>query len=234
MTDRVSSRERQARLAGLFYFIHFVIGAIALFLTKTIVVPGDAAATVANVAQHQSLYRLGFAAHLLVPSSYVVVTALLYHLFREVNETVSLTATFFSLLGCAVLSASCIFYLAPSLLHFTGQTSSATLDQQRDLTMLFLNLHGQGFNSSNAFFAFYCLLLGWLIFRSRFMPRALGILVTVAGFGWLAFMWPPFARALSPYVLAPGVVGEGSLTLWLIFARSWHAPGEVSGSARNS
>jgi len=66
------------------------------------------------------------------------------------------------------------------------------------------------------FFGIYCLLIGYLIFRSTFLPRMLGVLMAVGGVGWLTFLWPPLARQLSPYNLAPGILGEGALTVWLL------------------
>ena len=66
------------------------------------------------------------------------------------------------------------------------------------------------------FFGFYCLLIGYLIFKSSFLPRPLGVLMAFAGLGWLIFLSPPLANRLSPYVFAPGIIGEGALTLWLL------------------
>jgi hypothetical protein len=65
-------------------------------------------------------------------------------------------------------------------------------------------------------FGFYCLLIGYLIFRSAFLPRFLGVLMAVAGLGWLTFLSPALARSLSPYNFLPGVFGEAWLTLWLL------------------
>jgi hypothetical protein len=66
------------------------------------------------------------------------------------------------------------------------------------------------------FFGCYCLLIGYLVFRSTFLPRVLGALMAFAGLGWLTFLSPPLAKSLYPYNLAPGIIGEGSLTLWLL------------------
>ncbi len=66
------------------------------------------------------------------------------------------------------------------------------------------------------FFGVYCLLIGYLIFRSTFLPRILGVLMAFGGLGWLTFLSPPLANYLSPYNLAPGMFGEGALTLWLL------------------
>jgi hypothetical protein len=68
------------------------------------------------------------------------------------------------------------------------------------------------------FFGVYCLLIGYLIFRSSFLPRILGVLMAFGGLGWLTFLWPPLANYLSPYNMAPGVLGEGVLTVWLLVA----------------
>lgn len=66
------------------------------------------------------------------------------------------------------------------------------------------------------FFGFYCLLIGYLILRSTFLPSVLGALMVFAGLGWLTFLSPPLANHLSPYNLAPGFIGEGALTVWLL------------------
>jgi hypothetical protein len=70
--------------------------------------------------------------------------------------------------------------------------------------------------SSLVFFGPFCLLVGYLIFRSTFLPRILGVLMAFAGLGWLTFLSPPLANYLSPYIQVLGVFAEGSLTLWLL------------------
>ena len=66
------------------------------------------------------------------------------------------------------------------------------------------------------FFGFYCLLIGYLIFRSSFLPRILGALMAIGGLGWMTFVSPPLANYLSPFSMVPGILGEGVLTLWLL------------------
>jgi len=66
------------------------------------------------------------------------------------------------------------------------------------------------------YFGVYCLLIGYLSLRSSFMPRVVGVLMACAGLGWLTFLSPRLARALYPYILAPGFIGEGALTIWLL------------------
>jgi len=77
-------------------------------------------------------------------------------------------------------------------------------------------IHALSYINPLIFFGFYCLLIAYLILKSTFLPRTLGVLMALAGFGWLTFLWPSLATALSPYVFVPGIIGEGALTLWLL------------------
>ena len=83
-----------------------------------------------------------------------------------------------------------------------------------------LSLFVRAFSRINplAVFGFYCLLIGYLILQSTFLPRALGWLMVFAGLGWLTFLSPALARQLSPFSFLPGLIGEGALTLWLLAA----------------
>jgi uncharacterized protein DUF4386 len=83
------------------------------------------------------------------------------------------------------------------------------------------------------FFGFYCVLVGYLIFESRFMPRTLGVLLAIGGLGWLTFASPELSKALAPYNLAPGMIGEGILTVWLLAVGvnrpKWEARARATG-----
>lgn len=97
-------------------------------------------------------------------------------------------------------------------------------------------VHLDPFDISNlVFFGFYCLLIGYLIIRSTFLPRVLGALMAFAGLGWLTFAWPPLAHFLAPYNFAPGLLGEGTLTLWLLAfglnGQRWNRQASASGIA---
>lgn len=81
-----------------------------------------------------------------------------------------------------------------------------------------LFVHGLSRINPLVFFGFYCLMIGYLIFRSTFLPRILALLMVIAGLGWLTFLSAPLARFLSPYIFVPGLVGEGVLTVWLLAA----------------
>jgi hypothetical protein len=87
--------------------------------------------------------------------------------------------------------------------------------------------------NSLVFFGFYCLLIATLIWRSTFLPRGLAALMALAGLGWLIFLSPPLASRLYPYVLFPGLIGEGALTLWLVVkgvdADRWNEQANAGG-----
>lgn len=91
---------------------------------------------------------------------------------------------------------------------------------------MFLRLYTQTYDVGLVFFGFYCFLIGCLVLRSTFLPRTPGVLMVIAGLGWLTFFVPPFAQGLQPWILLPGVIGEGILTLWLLVfgvnAKRWN------------
>jgi hypothetical protein len=219
MMERIAgtSPRFRARLAGVFYLLTFVTGGLAIFARHGLVVDGNAAATATNIVTHEFLFRLGTAGDVLVVVWYVAVTALFYGLFKPVSEVGSLLAACFGLVGCAVLGFTCLFQLAPFVALQGPQYSSVFgVEQLQALAYMSLELYGQTYSIAVVFFGFYCLLIGGLILKSTFLPRILGALMVLAGLGWLTFLSPPLAKSLSPYILAPGIVGEGSLTVWLL------------------
>ena len=173
--------------------------------------------TANNILAHQPLFRLGLATGLIATSCYIGVTALFYDLFKPVNRSLSLLAAFFSLVGCAILAFASLFQVAPFVALGGSQYLSVfKVEQLRALAFLFLELYGQGVNICFVFFGVYCLLIGYLIFRSTFLPRILGVLMEFAGLGWLTFLAPPLANYLSPYILVLGFLAELALMLWLL------------------
>jgi hypothetical protein len=212
-----ASPRPRAGITGVVYLCYFLAAVFGEFFLKGLVVDGDPAATASNILTHQPLFRLGLATGLIATACYVAVTALFYDLFAPVSRRLSLIAAFFSLVGCAILAFASLFQLAALVVLGGGPYLSAfKVEQLRALALLFLELYGQGVSICFVFFGVYCLLIGYLIFRSAFLPRTLGILMALAGLGWLAFLSPSFANHLSPYNLILGVLAELSLCLWLL------------------
>src|SRR5215471_3653232 len=148
-------------------------------------------------------------ASLAASGCYLIVTLLFYGLFKPVDRSLSLIAAVFSLVGCTMGVLS-VFHLLPSPI-----------------------------NSINplVLFGCYCLLIGYLIFRSTFLPRILGVLMAFGGLGWLTFASATLANSLTPYNLAPGILGEGALTVWLLLfgvnAERWTEQARAAGQFRS-
>jgi hypothetical protein len=207
----------RARIIGIVYLLYFLTAILGEVFMAGFVVSGDAAATANNILAHQLLFRMGLGTGLIATASYIAVTALFYDLFKPVNRSISLLAAFFSLVGCAILAFGSLFQLTP--LVVLGGSQYLTVfkpEQLRALALMFLELNTLAGNICVVFFGFYCLLIGYLIFRSAFLPRILGVLMALAGVGWLTFLSPPFANHLSPYNLILGFLAELSLCLWLL------------------
>jgi hypothetical protein len=204
----------KARLAGALYLIIILAAAFAeVFVRGRLVVSGDATATAANILAHESLYRLGGAADLIAFVCDVFVAGIFYELFQPVNATLSLLAAFFRLVHVAVMAVNSINHFAPLVFLKTAQLPA--------LALVSLKLHAVGYNIALVFFGFHCLLIGYLICCSRYLPRFLGILMTIAGLCYLTnsftnFLASAFAATLFPWILLPAALAEWSLTGWLL------------------
>jgi hypothetical protein len=206
-----------ARLAGIFYLLTIVLGIGAFMLERGIVVSNDAAATATNIMVHPTLFRLTFVGNLLGTICYIAVTALFYELFKPVNRSVSLIAACISLVGCAMGAVSCGLHLVPVAL-LTGPAYAAAFqpEQLHALALLFVKASGLAYATAMILFGFYCVLIGYLTFRSTFVPRIVGLLFALAGVGWLTFLSPSLGSLLSPVTMLTGLIGEGSLGIWLL------------------
>ena len=219
MTNPIAdaSPRPKARITGVVYLLYFLTAILAEVFMKGIVVSGDAAATANNIQAHEPLFRLGLGTGLIATAWYIALTALLYELFKPVNRSVSLVAAFFSLVGCAIQAFGSVFQFAPLVISGSSADLSAFKpEQSQALALILFKLDSQAQTITLVFFGLYCLLIGFLIFKSTFLPRILGVLMALAGLGWLTFLAPPLANALSPYVLVLGFLAELSLMLWLL------------------
>jgi len=209
--------KRYARIIGVVYFLFFLTSILSERFLKGLVVQNDAAATATHILTHEALFRLGVATGLVETGFYVALTALLYDLFKPVNQRVSLIAAFFGLVGCAIQAGGSVFDLFSLVVLREGHAVvQLNAEQLPRLALLFLKLEDQSGNVALVFFAVYCLLIGCLILGSIFLPRFLGVLMVLAGLGWLTFLYAPLADHLSPYIEVIGIVAEASLMLWLL------------------
>src|ERR1700674_4211950 len=187
MTERMTetSPRLKARITGAFYLLAMLTGIFAQgFVSGSLVVDGDAAATATNILTHRGLFQLGFAVFLIEMACQIAMTALFYDLLKLAGKSVSLVAAFLGLAGCVIKTFSRLFFIAPLfILGGAHYLSVFSTEQLQALALLFLKMNGYGAGIALVFFGFYALLQGYLLIRSTFLPRILGTLSVLGGLG---------------------------------------------------
>lgn len=213
-----ASPRLKARMAGVFEALEGAGSAGGqVAIRGGLVVTGNAAATATSILGHESLFLLGFAFSLIAVVFHLVWAFLFYDLLKPVNRSVSVLATFVILVGCAMQALTSLLYLAPLLILQDGSALSAfTPHQLQDLSLVFLKLNEQAFEVYLVFFGFWCILIGYLIFRSTFLPRILGVLLAIDGVGWMLYLSPSLASQLFPLIAVASGLAEIPLMLWLL------------------
>jgi hypothetical protein len=192
-----------AGIAGGLYLINIVGGAFAIgFVRSTLVVSGDPAATASNIQAHELLYRSGLAAHLVVTVTNVPLAVIFYDLFKVVNRRLALLDACFILVGAAIEAAG--------LVNEFGLLVGARVD-----------LSGIDYDIHTVFFGCDAICIAYLIVRSTFLPRGIGVLMAIDGLAYLLYSFtdvlaPALAAHLVPWIQLPALIGEGSLCLWLL------------------
>src|SRR4051794_29312255 len=172
----------KARAAGFFWLMTIVTSIFAYLIGGKFVVAGNAATTAANIVGHESLYRLAFAANIFATGCYLTVTLLLYLLLKPVSRDISLLGAFFSVVGCAVGAVSCLLFLAPVYILGGAQYLSVfSTEQLQAEALIFATLSVRANDIGLVFFGLHVLSIGYLIRRSNFLPRILGLLLIITG-----------------------------------------------------
>jgi len=215
--------ERYARSAGALYLVIIVVGLLGQVLVKDrLIVAGDAAATAANITASQTLWRITVAAEIGYLALGVILAWLLYLLLRPINRDLALLGVFFNLVSIAVEVVARSSLLATLVVLGRSQALAAFEPQQlHALAYVTLRIHEYGFGLSLIFFGFVCLIFGYLIRKSQFLPALIGTLMQIAGVCYLVnsfavLIAPSLARALFPTILLPPFIGESALCLWLL------------------
>src|SRR5213075_2635154 len=214
MTPRV-----KARFTGAFYLLYVIAGIYAqAFVSDRLVVLRDAATTSANILANQSTYSLGLTVYLVEMAGQIATLVLFYQLLKPVSRTGAMLAAAFELTGCGIKIFSRLFYFAP-LLVLGGDASylSAFNKEQLDaIALLLLKINDNGAAIALAFFGFSTLLQGWLIYKSGFLPRWLGVIGMIGGLGWLTFLSPPLGMSVFLYVAVYALLGVLIMVGWLL------------------
>ena len=223
MTNTQTSPNFYARIGGFAYLFIIIAGALGeLFIRNTLLVQGNAAATANNIAASPLLWRMGIAGDLLMHVCDLIVAIVYYKLLRPVNKDLALLAVFFGLIQTAVLVANKMNMVMPLLLQNADYLKAFTQEQLQAWAYLSVKSHSYGFGIGLIFFGFECLIDGYLIFRTGYLPKVLGVMIQIAGLCYLInsfalILAPALANRISPAILLPPFVGELSICLWLIF-----------------
>lgn len=220
MTTRIteSSPRFLARMTGLFFLLTILTGVFAqAFVSEKLIDFRDAGSTATNILAHKGLFQLGFTIYLIEMACQVATAVLFYQLLRPVNGTVALLSLFLEVTGCIIKTFARVFYIAP--LFVLGRPAALegfSAEQLRSVALIFLKVNDQGAGVALAFFGFSSLLGGYLVFRSTFLPRWLGVLSFVAGLGWLTFLYPSLGYRAFPIVALFGLLGSAATIFWLL------------------
>lgn len=223
MPSTPSSSRACARLGGLIYLAIIVLGLFGEAVVRgSLVVSGDAARTAGNILASQELWRAGIAGDLLMHVLDVPLIVILYLLLRPVSSSLALLATLLNIVQTCVLVANKLTLIVPLLvLPESLQLSVLSRQELHALSYTAINLHGYGFGVGLIFFGFASLTRGYLVFKSGYFPRILGVLLGIAGASYLVnsfalLLAPSLASRMFPAILLPALVGELAFCLWLL------------------
>ncbi len=213
-----TSINRTARIAGFLYLMLLPLGIFGMAVYSRLVVPGDAATTASNIMASESLFRLGIVTTLLVQIINIFVVLALYKLLKPVSKNMALLMVMFLLLGVPIAMLNELNQFAVLLLlHGANYLTAFTAGQFQALVPLFLDLHQFGISVAGIFWGIWLFPMGYLVFKSGFLPRILGVLLIIGCFGYLidsfaVFFLPNYKASVALFTFW----GEVLLPLWLL------------------
>ena len=216
------SPQTTARLAGALWLIVIAVSIASLFTAPSVNINGSAGETAASILAAETPYRLAFALLFVGSLCYLGVTALLYELLRPVNRSVALFGAFAGLAGVTIGAASAVNELGALDLLKQAATAAPAMANQLQTIAQFALRDGPEFKVGMVFFGLQIASVGYLILRSGLVPRIIGGVLVAGGSSYIissfaTFVAPAVGARLSPLVIPIAILGEGSLTLWLLF-----------------
>ena len=217
----MNTNNKAARIAGFVYLLYLIVAISSDVLRGSFVVLGDAAATAGKITAHEGLFTLTAVGDLVATALFFLAAWALYVLLKPVNKNLAILLMLFNLAGVAIQCSSDVLLFAwQLLLSGADYLNVFQADQLQALAMFFLDLREEGFLIAQLFYAAWLFPLGYLVFKSGFLPRILGVVLMIHCFTWLStffqsFLCPGFTAIT--YVSWPlGFVAEVGLTLWLL------------------
>jgi uncharacterized protein DUF4386 len=210
------------RFAGLLYVLASIVGFFAMgYVPGKLIVHENAAATAANILASGTLFRLGIAAELIGQAGFVFVALGLYHLLKGVSRRQAILMVTLIVVSIPIAFVNELNSIAVLIL-VRGASYLSVFDQlqRQSLAMLFLNLHHHGFVVAELFWGLWLFPLALLVYRSRFLPRLLGVWLALAGLAWVILSLSGIVSPQSQdrlFVYAqPALFGEIAFMLWLL------------------
>jgi hypothetical protein len=214
--SETSPSARGRILAGL--YLSVIIGGIVAqaLIADGLVVADDAGRTAANILANKSLYRLGFTIFMVEMAAQVAVTAMFYDLLKPVNRSVARLSAIMGLVASVIKTFARVFYYAPLIL-LSGASYLSAIEPAHlaVLSLVSVKINNQGAAIALVFFGFETVLRGWLIYRSEFLPRFLGVVSMVGGVGWLTYLWPPLGSKAFVFLALFAIAAVILTTGWL-------------------
>jgi hypothetical protein len=218
LPTNISSPRVLARFIGLFQLVVIVGGVVAQgLISNRLIVFSSAATTATNILANRNLFQIGLTIFLIEMAANVATTTLFYELLRPVSKSLSLLSTGWGLTGCIIKTFARTFYIVPLfVLGGTSALSSFSGEQLQSIALVLLRLNGQGANLALPFFGLEWVLRGYLITRSAYLPRWLGVLSFISGLGWLTYFYPPLGSRLFVILALIALTQSAVLIFWLL------------------
>ena len=211
ITKEKMNPNRIARIAGFLYLLLIPLGVLGIiYIPSTLVVSGDMATTASNIMASEGLFRLGIVSALLVQLVNLAVVLFLYKLLKPVNSSIALLMVIFILLAVPIAMLNELNNAAVLLLLSNAEPSHS-------LMALFLDLHEYGIQIAGMFWGLWLFPMGYLVFKSNYIPKIIGVLLMIGCFGYLAdaftfILFPDLGVTFSEFTF----IGEVLLPLWLL------------------
>lgn len=206
-----------ARMTGAFYLLLLIGGIVAQgLISNRLVSSRDAALTATNILAQPKLYALGYGVFLIEMASQLVVTTLLFVLLRPVDRTAALLSLVFGLVGATIKTLARAFYYMPLVVLGGAGLGELSASQLQALSLLLIKINNHTANMSLVFLGVSTALQGYLIVKSTFLPRLLGIVSMVSGLGWLVYLYPPLASRFFYVLVILAMVGLLLTSGWLL------------------
>ena len=222
--ETMNSAKTTARIAGVFYLLVAVCGGFAeLYVRESqIVVSGNAAETARNISASERLFRTAFVADLVMMMSYLLLGLTLYVLLKDVDKKAARLMVAFNLIGVPIMCLNMLNHFASLYVLSGADYLTVFSPEQLDaLALFFLDLHSYGYIIAQVSTGTWLLPLGYLVYKSGFIPKLLGVLLMIASAGYLVdllahFLLPNYANTIEVVALTPAALGEFLFILWLL------------------